>query len=415
MALNKLYAEATRFDPSGRVRLLHVDAQDIEPGDGAIGAGHHYFHYCFVPHTPEDIFAATNQVLPHSAIAGAIATSMTKVDNGDSVTFTSTAADSRFTISTNFSGNTFRRIQVVARWAVTPSPQDTLFSVFYSTPGHGLSGSYYQQVNRTMATTDLGDGWFMLDMDMTNLIAGGSDWVNSQILSVRFDIWDQAVGSLEVKSINFINKDQSDVDQTKLAPKSLFFGGQEYQFWPFEVVGLAMSTGQPPEPNLNISDLGGVITRLSLNHEQLLGSKVEVIDTFAKFLDNGTDPDPTQKRVQEYYIDSQVGRNPGKQITFALSSPADMEGQVVPRRQIMNMCEWALNGKYASGDGCTWNLAKPGIKYYDERGNEVIAMNMDRCGGCLSDCYLRFGQGLADPKAAVLDFGGFPGSRLIKG
>lgn len=262
--MNKLYREATRFDPSGRVRLIHIDAQDVEPGDGAIGAGHHYFHYCFIPHTAEDIAAA-----------------------------------------------------------------------------------------------------------------GG--------------------------------------DEDKLKPKSIFFGGQEFEFWPFDLSGLNFSTSTAAEPQLTIVDIGGVITRLSLNHDQLLGAKVEIIDTFAKFLDNGTDPDPTQKRVQEFYIDSQVGRNPGKQITFALSSPADMEGQVVPRRQIMNMCEWALNGKYASGDGCTWNLAKQGIKYYDERGNEVIAMNMDRCGGCLSDCYLRFGQGLADPKAAVLDFGGFPGSRLIKG
>ena len=56
--MNKLYREATRFDPSGRVRLIHIDAQDVEPGDGAIGAGHHYFHYCFIPHTAEDIAAA---------------------------------------------------------------------------------------------------------------------------------------------------------------------------------------------------------------------------------------------------------------------------------------------------------------------------------------------------------------------
>lgn len=264
MALNKLYQEATRFDPSGRVRLIHIDAQDVDPGDGAIGAGHHYFHYCFVPHTPEEIEAA-----------------------------------------------------------------------------------------------------------------GG--------------------------------------DESKLGPKQIMFGGQAYDFWPYEISGLSLSTGQPSEPQFTIADINGIITRLSLNHDQLLGSKVEIIDTFAKFLDDGADPDPEQKQIQTFYIDAQTGRNPGRTITFVLTSPADLEGQVVPRRQILNMCEWALNGKYASGDGCTWNLAKPGIKYYDERGNEVVAMTMDRCGGCLTDCYLRFGQGLANPKSADLDFGGFPGSRLIGG
>lgn len=262
MALNKLYREATRFDPTGRVRLVHVDAQDIEPGDGAIGGGHHYFHYNFIPHTPEEIEAA-----------------------------------------------------------------------------------------------------------------GG--------------------------------------DETKLGPKSIFFGGQQYDFWPFEVSGLGMSTGQPAEPSFNVADIGGVITRLSLNHEQLLGAKVEIIDTFAKFLDNGSEPDPEQKMVQTFYIDSQPGRNPGKTVTFTLVSPTDLEGMVVPRRQIMNMCEWAMTGKYASGDGCTWNLLAPGIKYYDDRGNEVIAMEQDRCGGYMTDCLLRFGQGHDNPKSADLDYGGFPGSQLI--
>lgn len=263
MSLSKLYQEATRFDPSGRVRLIHIDAQDIDPGDGAIGAGHHYFHYCFVPHTAAEIAAA-----------------------------------------------------------------------------------------------------------------GG--------------------------------------DESQLAPKPIMFDGQAYEFWPFEVTGISLSTGQAAEPQLNISDLGGVITRMSMNHEQLLGSKVEIIDTMAKFLDAGADPDPSQKQVQTYYIDAQTGRNPGRTITFALSSPADFEGVVIPRRQIMGMCEWAITGKYASGDGCTWNLAAPGIKYYDDRGNEVITMTMDRCGGTMSDCYLRFGQGHDNPKSATLDFGGFPGSRLMR-
>ena len=128
--MNKLYREATRFDPSGRVRLIHIDAQDVEPGDGAIGAGHHYFHYCFIPHTAEDIAAA-----------------------------------------------------------------------------------------------------------------GG--------------------------------------DEDKLKPKSIFFGGQEFEFWPFDLSGLNFSTSTAAEPQLTIVDIGGIITRLSLDHDQLLGAKVEIFDTFA--------------------------------------------------------------------------------------------------------------------------------------
>lgn len=39
--------------------------------------------------------------------------------------------------------------------------------------------------------------------------------------------------------------------------------------------------------------------------------------------------------------------------------------------------------------------------------------SLDVCGGCLSDCRKRFGAGLADPDAAILDFGGFPATVLF--
>ena len=413
MALNKLYREATRFDPTGRVRLVHVDAQDIEPGDGAIGGGHHYFHYNFIPHDERDIYAATNQVTSIATLAAAQLNRMTAVNNGNSVTFTSTAEDASFVIPVNVPGGTFTHIRIEARWVTPPAAQDTGYQVYYTTPNHGQSAQFYKAGARNNAATDIGGGWVAFDIDMTVLTAGGSDWVSSQIQTVRFDMWANATGALEVRAIDFMNRDQNAVDEGKLGPKSIFFGGQQYDFWPFEVSGLGMSTGQPAEPSFNVADIGGVITRLSLNHEQLLGAKVEIIDTFAKFLDNGSEPDPEQKMVQTFYIDSQPGRNPGKTVTFTLVSPTDLEGMVVPRRQIMNMCEWAMTGKYASGDGCTWNLLAPGIKYYDDRGNEVIAMEQDRCGGYMTDCLLRFGQGHDNPKSADLDYGGFPGSQLI--
>lgn len=259
--LTKLYNEAVKLSPSGKVRLIHIDAQDVEPGDGAIGAGHHFFHYHFVPHTPEEIAAA----------------------NGD---------------------------------------------------------------------------------------------------------------------------------ESKLGPKPIMFGGKRYDFWPSGIANMEITTGQAAEPTLQVMDINGEITRLCLNHSNLLGAKVEIIETFACFLDGQPDADPSQYQIETWYIDNVPTRSPGTVVAFGLSSPADLEGQVVPRRQIMNICTWAIEGKYGSGDGCTWDRSKPGIIYYDENGAIVANVVNDKCGGCLSDCQKRFGQGYADPKAAPLDYGGFPGSYL---
>lgn len=257
----KFLAEAQKLTPSGKVRLIHINAQDIEPGDGAIGAGHHYFHYHEVMHTAAEIDAA-----------------------------------------------------------------------------HGAD----------------------------------------------------------------------------LRPKSLHFGGQEYEFWPAHVTGIDLSTEQSASPALAVGDIGGLITRLCLNHSDLLGATVEIIDTYAVFLDGQPGADGAQKQVQTYYIDSKAQENPGEVVSWTLSSPADLEGMQIPRRQIMTICAWQMDGLYGSGEGCTWNKLRPGNKYYDADGNEVQDITKDVCGGLCSDCQKRFGQLVKDPKAAVLDFGGFMGANLIQ-
>lgn len=260
--LVKLYNEAVKLTPSGRVRLIHVNAQDVEPGDGAIGGGHHYFHYHAVPHTAAEIAAA----------------------NGD---------------------------------------------------------------------------------------------------------------------------------ETKLGPKALFFGGQQYDFWPCGLSDLALDTEQSPTPTLQVYDINAIITRLCMNHADLIGATVEIIDTFANFLDGGADADATQYQQQTFFINAVTGRQPNKIVMFQLTSPADLNGQYAPRRQIINICTWAIEGKYGSGDGCTWDRTRPGILYYDENGNPVTDIAHDRCGGCLSDCKKRFGQGYTEPDKAPLDYGGFPGAHLL--
>jgi len=125
---------------------------------------------------------------------------------------------------------------------------------------------------------------------------------------------------------------------------------------------------------------------------------------------DGVNPtaDPTMFSLQTFWLDTKTAEH-DETVAWSMSSPADLQGLVIPTRQITSLCEWAMRGQYRSGDGCTYN----GTAYFDAKGNPVSDPALDACGGCLSDCRKRFGAGLAEPNTAILDFGGYPSTVLI--
>ncbi|QIB84485.1 phage minor tail protein L [Enterobacter sp. T2] len=209
--------------------------------------------------------------------------------------------------------------------------------------------------------------------------------------------------------------DVANGDEQKLGPKPIVFGGNTYDFWPFQVSGLELSTDQAAEPTLSVSNLDGHITALCLQFKDMVNAKVGIIDTYAVYLDavnypGGVNPaaDSSMFTLQTFWLDTKTSED-DEVVSWSLSSPADLQGLVIPTRQITSLCEWALRGQYRSGDGCTYN----GTAYFDAKGNQVSDPALDVCGGCLSDCRKRFGAGLAEPSAAILDFGGFPATVLF--
>lgn len=62
-------------------------------------------------------------------------------------------------------------------------------TVYYTTSGHGESGSYRKAVPEP--TYD-GDGWAIVEWDMASLTAGGADWTGSTITGVRLDLGNSA-------------------------------------------------------------------------------------------------------------------------------------------------------------------------------------------------------------------------------
>jgi lambda family phage minor tail protein L len=210
-------------------------------------------------------------------------------------------------------------------------------------------------------------------------------------------------------------------DENKLGPKPITFGVDEknyprlFDFWPFQITDLELSTEQAAEPKLSVSNLDGHITALCLQFKDMVNARVSIIDTYAVYLDavnfpGGVNPtaDPTMFSLQTFWLDTKTSED-DETVSWSLSSPADLQGLVIPTRQITSLCEWALRGQYRSGDGCTYN----GTAYFDAKGNPVTDPALDMCGGCLSDCRKRFGTGLAEPNTAVLDFGGYPSTVLI--
>ncbi|MEQ4788656.1 phage minor tail protein L, partial [Morganella morganii] len=93
-------------------------------------------------------------------------------------------------------------------------------------------------------------------------------------------------------------------------------------------------------------------------------------------------------------------------IEFDLASPMDLQGVLIPTRQLHSMCTWCIRGKYKSGDGCDY-AGQNG--WFDKHGNPVDDPAQDQCSGMLGNgCTLRFGQD--NP----LPFGGFPGTSLLR-
>jgi len=199
-------------------------------------------------------------------------------------------------------------------------------------------------------------------------------------------------------------------DESKLLAKSIWWQGQEYKAWPCQIDGVEASTsGSSAQPKLSVANLDGSVTALCLAYDDLLQAKVTIHDTLAQYLDArnfaGGNPaaDATQEKQQVWYIDAKTSET-NEVVEFALSSPMDLQGLMIPTRQLHSLCTWCIRNKYRTGDGCDY----AGSRYFDKNNNPVSDPSLDECNGTLSACKLRFGEN------NELSFGGFPGTSLIR-
>lgn len=188
---------------------------------------------------------------------------------------------------------------------------------------------------------------------------------------------------------------------------SIWFGGEEYSAWPIQAEGFAKtSEGQQPTPKLSVGNVDQTIGALCDYLDDLVGALVIRRVTLGKFLDARNYPGGNPEADPEEQFDPDVWRveqkltDNGEIIEFELSNPLDMDGEQIPRRQVIaNVCTW----KYR-GTECGWT----GVVFYDRNDNLVADASQDRCGKRLSSCQCRFGR------YEEIPVGTFPAADIVR-
>lgn len=190
---------------------------------------------------------------------------------------------------------------------------------------------------------------------------------------------------------------------------NLVWQGQEYTRCPVKASGFDYSGSGPlPRPTLEVSNILSAITTVLLEYDDLIGAEVTRKRTLKKYLDAvnftggvNASADPTTYYPDDvYFIERKLIEN-SKMVSFELVSKVDLQGMMLPRRQIIqNSCQWRYRGS---------ECGYAGTDYFDKNDNAVGSSASDVCGKRLSSCKARFGEN------ADLPFGGFPGAGLIQG
>jgi lambda family phage minor tail protein L len=192
---------------------------------------------------------------------------------------------------------------------------------------------------------------------------------------------------------------------------SIWWQGNEYKPWPIKMEGFERTSAQPPVPKVTVANIDGSISAACLAFEDLLGALLIRHTTAVKYLDaanfaggvNAT-ADPTQEIVDTWKVERKAVED-NTAVQFELSSAINFAGKQLPGRQIVaNVCGWLAIGGYR-GPYCGYTGA-PVAKADDTPTSDPT---LDKCGGRVSSCKLRFGS---DPTG--LPFGSFPAAGMLR-
>ncbi len=187
--------------------------------------------------------------------------------------------------------------------------------------------------------------------------------------------------------------------------QNIVWQGNEYMRFPISVTGFEFTgVGPIPRPKLVVSNFMSAISAILMVNDDLLGFQVTRKRTMKKYLDAVNFPEGNPSADPEthfpddvYYIERKVIES-ADFVEFELCSSIDLQGVMLPRRQIIqNSCAW----KYRSA-----NCGYTGTNCFTQNDEPTTDSSQDRCGKKLKSCKLRFGE------SSELPYGGFPGADL---
>lgn len=190
--------------------------------------------------------------------------------------------------------------------------------------------------------------------------------------------------------------------------------GNTYLPLPLQAEGFEVVTkGTLPRPTMTFSNVDGLLTGLVNSLDDMVGTRVQRLRTYEKFLDaenfiSGVNPDanPNYSLPTERYIIERKTAETNTIVSFELASHLDLHGVKIPLRTVeRNVCGWDYRG-----DGCFY--AGPPIADENDAPlpntlNAAEKLREDKCSHSYIGCRKRF-PGQYDE----LPFGAFPGTIL---
>lgn len=177
--------------------------------------------------------------------------------------------------------------------------------------------------------------------------------------------------------------------------------GVTYQRYPVQASGFEWKgQGTLPRPHFAVANVTGIVSAMCRQYGDMVGTPVTRRRTLARYLDAMNFPDgnpladPNEGFPDDVFFINQKLRESVDVCEFELAVAFDVEGVLLPRRQVIcNSCPWVYRG-----DGCGY--AGPAVA--DINDNPTGDAAKDKCGKRLASCRLRF--------AGWMPFGGFPGA-----
>ena len=103
--------------------------------------------------------------------------------------------------------------------------------------------------------------------------------------------------------------------------------------------------GTFPRPTVRFSNVLGAFSALCIEFDDLVGATFTRKRTFAKYLDGQPDADPTAAFPDEVFEVDRKSLENRNTVEFELASAMDVEGVMLPRRQVLAAtCAWRYRG-----------------------------------------------------------------------